>query len=150
MLGSSLISWKNKKQTIVSHSLVEVKNCTRVISTYELVCRKVLFQDLGVSHPQPMQLYYNNLSTLLKIRFYISAQIILKSIVISFKRSYSLKLSLLLMFSPTINSQTSSWKLWVMTSFTPTQQVRHYRPSCANLRVSKFLNSNYVICYNLP
>lgn len=25
-----------------------------------LCCLKVLFQDLGVSHPQPMQLYYNN------------------------------------------------------------------------------------------
>jgi hypothetical protein len=63
-LGNSLISWKSKKQSIVSRSSVEVEYRSMASTCSELTWLRYLFQDLRVSHPQATQLYCDNQVTL--------------------------------------------------------------------------------------
>jgi len=63
-LGNSLISWKSKKQSIVSRSSIEVEYRSMASTCSELTWLRYLFQDLCVSHPQATQLYCDNQVTL--------------------------------------------------------------------------------------
>ncbi|XP_011004766.1 PREDICTED: uncharacterized protein LOC105111176 [Populus euphratica] len=63
-LSNSLISWKFKKQSIVSHSLAETEYQSMASTCSELTWLRYLLQDLHVSHPQATQLYYDNQAAL--------------------------------------------------------------------------------------
>ncbi|KAL9245201.1 hypothetical protein vseg_018879 [Gypsophila vaccaria] len=59
-LGSSLVSWKTKKQRTVSKSSAEAEYRSMSYTTSEIVWMKQLLADLGVSIPLPIPLYYDN------------------------------------------------------------------------------------------
>ncbi|KAH9725530.1 protein kinase domain-containing protein [Citrus sinensis] len=63
-LGESPISWKSKKQATVARSTAEAEYRAMASATCELIWLKSLLHDLGVSHPQPMQLYCDNKTAL--------------------------------------------------------------------------------------
>ena len=63
-LGSSPLSWKTKKYVIVSCSPVEAEYRSMATATSELLWLRSLLRTLGVSHPQPMLLYYDNQAAL--------------------------------------------------------------------------------------
>ena len=56
-LGASPVSWKTKKQTTVSRSLVEVEYHSMATVTTELVWLESLQASLGVFHAQKMKLF---------------------------------------------------------------------------------------------
>ena len=49
LLGSSLISWRSKKQTFVARSSSEAEYRALIDTTSELLCLRWLLKDLGVS-----------------------------------------------------------------------------------------------------
>ncbi|KAL5741106.1 hypothetical protein ACOSP7_027838 [Xanthoceras sorbifolium] len=59
-LSNSLISWKSKKQVIVSWSLAESEYRSMALITCELTWLRYLLRDLQVSHPELAQLFYDN------------------------------------------------------------------------------------------
>ncbi|KAL5565046.1 hypothetical protein UlMin_028210 [Ulmus minor] len=63
-LGDSLISWKSKKQTVVSQSSTEVEYHAMASTTKEIVWLRWLLVDMGIflSHPTPM--YCDNKSAI--------------------------------------------------------------------------------------
>lgn len=63
-LGSSLISWRSKKQTIVSKSSFEAEYRTLASTTCELQWITYLLEDLGVPFVRLALLYCNNQSAL--------------------------------------------------------------------------------------
>lgn len=60
-LNDSLISWKSKKQTIVSRSSVEVEYRTTASTSCELTWLQLLLANLQILHPQPALLLCDNL-----------------------------------------------------------------------------------------
>ena len=58
-LGNSLVSWKSKKQNIVSRSSAAKYRATTNM-TCELVWLLSLSRDFGIEHKQPTILYYDN------------------------------------------------------------------------------------------
>lgn len=56
-LGNSPISWKTKKQSIVSRSSAEAEYRSMSMTTCELKWLKCLLASLGISCSAPMQLY---------------------------------------------------------------------------------------------
>nr|XP_017224964.1 PREDICTED: uncharacterized mitochondrial protein AtMg00810-like [Daucus carota subsp. sativus] len=62
-LGSSLISWKTKKQKTVSKSSAEAEYRSMSYTTSELIWLEGLFRDLYVQIPLPIKLYCDNTST---------------------------------------------------------------------------------------
>ena len=60
MLGDSLISWKSKKQTIVSCSSAKVEYRAMDTANCELTWIRFLLNDLQVSHSQPAILHCDN------------------------------------------------------------------------------------------
>ena len=63
-LGSSPISWKTKKQHIVSRSSAEAEYRSLVMTTCELKWLKGLLLTLGVDHPSPIKLYCDSQAAL--------------------------------------------------------------------------------------
>ncbi|XP_031264032.1 uncharacterized protein LOC116122314 [Pistacia vera] len=63
-LGSSLISWRSKKQTVVSRSSVEVEYRAMATTSCELQWLSYILQDLHFSVSLPANLYYDNQATL--------------------------------------------------------------------------------------
>jgi hypothetical protein len=63
-LGSSLISWKSKKQTVVSRSSSEAEYRALAQATCEGQWLSYLLQDLNIPHPSPIILYCDNKSAL--------------------------------------------------------------------------------------
>ncbi|WJX43802.1 hypothetical protein P8452_30856 [Trifolium repens] len=63
-LGSSLISWKSKKQTVVSRSSSEAEYRALAHATCEGQWLSYLLQDLNISHSSPIILYCDNQSAL--------------------------------------------------------------------------------------
>ncbi|KAL9425611.1 hypothetical protein AB3S75_032551 [Citrus x aurantiifolia] len=60
MLVNSPISWKTKKQPVVSRSSVEAEYRAMATTTCELVWLKTLLRDLYVTHPMPITLHCDN------------------------------------------------------------------------------------------
>ncbi|KAL4187707.1 hypothetical protein AMTRI_Chr09g40320 [Amborella trichopoda] len=63
-IGESPISWRTKKQSIVSRSTAKDEYRATVTTTCELVWLKHLLHDLGFAHSQPMHLYCDNQAAL--------------------------------------------------------------------------------------
>lgn len=63
-LGSSLISWRSKKQSIVSRSSAEAEYRAIASMSCELTWLRYVLQALCISHPQPATLHCDNLAAL--------------------------------------------------------------------------------------
>ena len=63
-LGDALVSWRSKKQSIVSRSSAEVEYRAMATTICELTWILHLLQDLHVKHDRPVLLYYDNQAAL--------------------------------------------------------------------------------------
>ena len=59
-LGNALISWKSKKQVVVSRSLAEVEYKSMASTTCEVLWLLYLLKDLHVSYDRPALMYCDN------------------------------------------------------------------------------------------
>ncbi|KAL0416773.1 UNVERIFIED_CONTAM: Retrovirus-related Pol polyprotein from transposon RE1 [Sesamum latifolium] len=59
-LGNSLISWRSKKQSIISRSSAEAEYRAMANTSCEITWLSFLFRDLQISVPSPMDLYCDN------------------------------------------------------------------------------------------
>jgi len=64
-LGDSLISWKSKKQSIVSQSSTEAEYRAMASTTKEIVWLRWLLADMGISFSHPTLMYCDNQSSIL-------------------------------------------------------------------------------------
>ncbi|KAL5559468.1 hypothetical protein UlMin_035679 [Ulmus minor] len=62
--GDSLISWKSKKQTVVSQSSTEAEYRAMASTTKEIVWLRWLLADMGVSLSHPTPMYCDNKSAI--------------------------------------------------------------------------------------
>ena len=63
-LGESLISWRSKKQGVVSRSLAEAKNRAMTSVACEITWVLQLLRDLKAEHPKPAMLFCDNQAAL--------------------------------------------------------------------------------------
>ncbi|XP_068307552.1 uncharacterized mitochondrial protein AtMg00810-like [Pyrus communis] len=63
-LGQALVSWKSKKQAIVSKSSAEAEYRSMAAATCELTWLRYLLHDLRVNHPEPAKLFCDNQAAL--------------------------------------------------------------------------------------
>nr|GEU50516.1 uncharacterized mitochondrial protein AtMg00810-like [Tanacetum cinerariifolium] len=63
-LGDSLISWKSKKQDVLSRSYTETEYRVMAVTTSEIVWLRWLLVDIGVHITSPTPLYCNNRSAI--------------------------------------------------------------------------------------
>jgi hypothetical protein len=63
-LGDSLISWKSKKQDVVSRSSTEAEYRAMAVTTCEIVWLRWLLADMGVDVSQPTPLHCDNKSAM--------------------------------------------------------------------------------------
>ncbi|XP_057982401.1 uncharacterized mitochondrial protein AtMg00810-like [Malania oleifera] len=64
LLGKSLISWKTRKKTTISWSLVEAEYCSMASTYCEITWLKKLLTNLQIAHPQPIKLYCDNIAAI--------------------------------------------------------------------------------------
>ena len=65
-LGDSLISWRSKKQSMVSRSSAEAEYRSMATTTCEVTWLLYLLKDLHVQHDKPVLLYCDNQAALHK------------------------------------------------------------------------------------
>jgi hypothetical protein len=63
-LGDSLISWRSKKQHIVSRSSTEAEYCALADTTSELLALHWLLEDMGLTHSSPTVIHCDNRSAI--------------------------------------------------------------------------------------
>ena len=63
-LGSSLISWRSKKQTVIARSSTEAEYRALADTTQELIWLRWLLSDMGVSHSGATTLHCDNRSAI--------------------------------------------------------------------------------------
>lgn len=109
-LGETLISWKCKKQNCVSKCFTKDEYRTMSVSCSEILWRRGLLVELGVSQTQPTSFHGDNISTIQFVANLCITNIpnILKWIVIIFETPMIPKSSLFLMFLLLNRSQISS------------------------------------------
>jgi hypothetical protein len=59
-VGGNLVTWRSKKQNVVSRSSAEAEFRGMTLGICELLWLKFLLQDVGVNHSQPMKLFCDN------------------------------------------------------------------------------------------
>ncbi|KAL1190136.1 Retrovirus-related Pol polyprotein from transposon RE2 [Cardamine amara subsp. amara] len=59
-VGGNLVTWKSKKQKVISRSSAEAEYRAMANTTGELVWLKALLKDLGVESSEPISLYCDN------------------------------------------------------------------------------------------
>jgi hypothetical protein len=64
LLGSSLITWKSKKQAAISHSSAKAELRALATTTAEIIWLRWLLADLGVSCDMSTPLLCDNLSAI--------------------------------------------------------------------------------------
>ena len=64
LLGSSLISWRSKKQSVMARSSTEVEYRALADTTFELLWLRWLLRDLGVSTSFTTPIYCDNRSAI--------------------------------------------------------------------------------------
>ena len=63
-VGGNMVTWKSKKQRVVSRSSAEAEYRSIAVTTCELIWLKALLKDLGYHTNQPMKLYCDNKAAL--------------------------------------------------------------------------------------
>ncbi|GJY87396.1 cysteine-rich receptor-like protein kinase 8 [Tanacetum coccineum] len=71
LLGVSLVSWKSKKQVVVSMSSAEAEYKAMALTCCEVTCLVSLLKDLGIKDIQPVDMLCDNQATL-----YIAANLV--------------------------------------------------------------------------
>jgi hypothetical protein len=59
-VGGNLVTWRSKKQNVVSRSSAEAEFRGMALGICEILWLKFLLQDVGVNHSQPMKLFCDN------------------------------------------------------------------------------------------
>ena len=59
-VGGNLVSWKSKKQSVVSRSSVEFEYRAMTQSIYEIMWLHQLLMEVGIKTPVPAKLWCNN------------------------------------------------------------------------------------------
>lgn len=63
-MGGNLVTWRNKKQSVIDRSSAKAEYRAMASTTCELIWLKSLFSDLGFYNNQPMFLVYDNQATM--------------------------------------------------------------------------------------
>ena len=59
-VGGNLVTWKSKKQIVVSRSSVEAEYCAMAHTTSELIWLKALPEDFGITCTDPIPMHCDN------------------------------------------------------------------------------------------
>ena len=59
-VGGNLVTWKSKKQIVVSRSSVEAEYCAMAHTTSELIWLKALPEDFGITYTDPIPMHCDN------------------------------------------------------------------------------------------
>ena len=62
--GENLVTWRSKKQSLVARSSTEAKFRIMAQGVCELLCLKIVLEDLKIKWDDPMRLYCDNKSTI--------------------------------------------------------------------------------------
>ena len=68
--GNHLISWKSKKQAVVSRSSAEAEYSAMAQGTCEILLLRSILNELGFTEKDSSQLFCDNKSAIARIRFY--------------------------------------------------------------------------------
>ena len=60
LLGGNLVTWRSKKQSVVSRSSAEAEFRSMALGICELLWMKIILEDLRIKWDEPMKLYCDN------------------------------------------------------------------------------------------
>jgi len=64
LLGRNLVTWRSKKQNVVSRSCAEAEFRSMALGICELLWIKIILEDLRIKWEEPMRLYCDNKSAI--------------------------------------------------------------------------------------